>query len=258
MRKFLPLFTLALFALSSLQAAVKTEMVQYKQGDAVLEGYLAYDDAVQGKRPGILIVHEWWGLNGYAKKRAEQLAALGYVAFAADIYGKGLLTSDFKQAAEWSGKYKNDRKLFRARTQAGLDVLRKDAHVDAKRIAAIGYCFGGTAVLEMARGGQDVDGVVSFHGGLNAPIPANRIKAKVLVLHGADDPYVPEAEVKGFQDEMKAAQADWQMIFYSGAVHGFSNPGNGGDNSKGMAYNADADRRSWKAMLTFFDELFKR
>jgi dienelactone hydrolase len=241
------------------EAGVVGKAVEYQHGDTVLEGYMTYDDASKAVRPGVLVVHEWYGLNDYARKRADQLAQLGYVAFALDMYGKGVRASDAKEAGALAGKYKGDRPLMRARAEAGLDVLKKHALVDPKRVAAIGYCFGGTTVLELARGGADVVAVVSFHGGLDNPnpLPAPNIRAGVLVLHGADDPLVPAADIAAFHQEMRAAGADWQMIYYGGAVHSFSNPQSGSDPSKGVAYNERADHRSWTAMKTFFDEIFK-
>lgn len=243
----------------NVQAEVRTEVVEYKQGDAVLEGYLAYDDAVKGKRPSVLIVHEWMGVNNYVKKRAEQLAKLGYVAFAADIYGKGVRPKNSDEAAAESKKYKTDRQLMRARVNAGLEALKKHKLADTKRTAAIGYCFGGATVLELGRSGADVAGIVSFHGGLDSlnPNDAKNIKGKVLALHGGDDPFVPAEQVAAFQDEMRKAGVDWNMVIYGGAVHSFTNPDSGNDNSKGAAYNEKADKRSWEDMKQFFSEIFK-
>ena len=208
--------------------------------------------------PGVLVVHEWLGLNDYAKRRADQLAELGYVAFAADIYGNGKVTADMKEASRLAGSYKNDWPLLRARVAAALASLKAQSGVVPEKIAAIGYCFGGTTVLELARSGADVAGVVSFHGGLDTPAPqdAKNIRAKVLALHGADDPYVPADQVAAFENEMRQGSADWQLVTYGGAVHGFTNLANGSDNSKGIAYNAAADARSWVAMQQFFRELF--
>ncbi|MHB1024523.1 MAG: dienelactone hydrolase family protein [Desulfobacteria bacterium] len=241
---------------SPARAELKTEVVEYRHGDVVLEGYLAYDDSFQGKRPGILVAHEWFGQTSYERKRVEQLARLGYVAFAIDMYGKGIRAKDGKEAAALAGKYLGDRKLMRARAAAGLDVLRKRPEVDPARLAAIGYCFGGTTVLELARSGADLASVVSFHGGLGTPTPddARNIKAKVLALHGADDPLVPMKQVEAFQEEMRKGGVDWQFISYGGAVHRFSNPAAGNDPSTGLAYNERADRRSWEAMKAFFAE----
>jgi dienelactone hydrolase len=250
---------MAIFITTGVQAEVRTERIEYRHGTAVLEGYLAYDDALKGKRPGVLVVHEWWGLNDYAKRRAEQLARLGYVAFALDMYGKGMSTTDPKEAGRLAGLFRNDRTFGRARAAAGLDVLKSRPEADPARIAAIGYCFGGTVVLEMARAGADLRGVVSFHGGLATPNPADakNIKGKVLVLHGADDTFASPVEIAAFQEEMRQAGVDWQMVYYGGAVHSFTNPDAGKAGIKGVAYNEAADRRSWCAMRNFFDEIFK-
>lgn len=239
-------------------AVLHSEAVEYRDGDAIMEGYLVYDDAVAGKRPGVLVVHEWMGLGPYAKGRAEQLAKLGYVAFAADIFGKGLRPKDAKEASQFSGKYKSDRKLLRSRVNAAFDVLIKQKLVDTKKTAAIGYCFGGTTVLELARSGADIAGIVSFHGGLATPAPedAKNIKSKVLALHGGDDPFVKPDEVLAFQDEMRMAGVDWHFVSYGSAVHSFTNREAGDDPKKGAAYNEKADKRSWEAMKVFFREIF--
>lgn len=248
-----------LFALTThLHAAVQTKTIEYKQGDQVLEGYLAWDDAAAGPRPGVLVVHEWTGLGDYVKMRCRKLAELGYIAFGADIYGKGVHPT-LQEAGAIAGKYKKDQKLMRDRVTAALDVLRGSPLCDPKRVAAIGYCFGGTCVLELARSGADVAGVVSFHGGLSTanPADAKNIRGKVLVLHGADDPHVTPKEVETFEEEMRNSGVDWQFVAYGGAVHAYTNPSAGNDNSKGAAYNATADRRSWEAMKVFFAEIFK-
>ncbi len=245
----------------SAESKIITKTVDYRQGDTVLEGYLAYDDSVAGKRPGVLVVHEWNGLGDYVKKRANQLARLGYIAFCADIYGRGIRPATVEASAKEAAKYRGtDRTLLWARAQAGLDVLRRQSMVDPDRLAAIGYCFGGTAVLELARSGADLRGVVSFHGGLDTPNPADarKIKAKVLALHGADDPHVPPSQVAAFEDEMRKGGVDWQLVIYGGAVHSFTNPESGSDPSKGVAYNEQADRRSWEAMKVFFAEIFAK
>ena len=243
----------------TLRAAIHIETVEYKQGDTTLEGFIAYDDAIQGKRPGVLVVHQWMGLTDYEKHRAEMLAQLGYVAFCADIYGKGVRPQNTAEAGAQAGKYKGDRQLLRARVNAGLDALRRQPQVDPNRIAAIGYCFGGTTVLELARSGADVAGVVSFHGGLDARDPADgkNIKCKVLVCHGADDPFSSPQDIAAFENEMRKGGVDWQFIQYGGAVHSFTQPMAGNDNSKGAAYNEKADKRSWEAMKQFFAEIFK-
>jgi dienelactone hydrolase len=219
---------------------------------------MAYDDAAKGALPLVLVVHEWWGLNDYAKDKARELAQAGYVAFAVDMYGKGVLAKDAKEAGELAGKYKGDRKLMRRRIVAGLDAAKTNPRVDPNRIAAIGYCFGGTVVLELARSGADIAGVVSFHGGLDTPDPqdAKNIKCKVLVLSGADDKSVPMSQVTAFEEEMRQGKVDYQIVIYGGAVHGFTNRANGDDPSKNVAYNEKADKRSWQAMKDFFGELF--
>jgi dienelactone hydrolase len=239
-------------------AAIQTEAVPYKDGDTALEGFLAYDDAAKGPQPLVLVVHEWWGLNDYAKSRARQLAQLGYVAFAVDMYGKGVLATDAKEAGTLAGKLRSDRPAMRKRILAALDAVKSNPRVDPKRIAAIGYCFGGTTVLELARSGADIAGVVSFHGGLDAPKAegTSPIKCKVLVLTGPDDRSVPPTLIATFEDEMRQAKADYQINIYGGAVHAFTNPANGSDPSTNVAYNAAADRRSWQAMKDFFAELF--
>jgi dienelactone hydrolase len=254
---FLPTLLLMLTMTSRSEIVFKT--VEYKQADTVLEGLSVYDEAVQGKRPAILVVHQWKGLGEYEKKRAEMLARLGYNVFAVDIYGKGIRPQSPQAAAAEAGKYKSDRSLLRARVRAGLDMLARNELTDPNRIAAIGYCFGGMGVLELARSGAEIAGVVTFHGALNTPTPADakNIKAKVLALHGADDPNVPPQEVQAFEDEMRQGKVDWQLIAYGGAVHSFTDWNAGSDNSKGVAYHERADRRSWEAMKQFFAELFK-
>jgi dienelactone hydrolase len=240
------------------EAKLVGKTVEYKDGAQVLQGYLAYDDKFKGKRPGVLVVHEWMGLNDYAKKRSNMLAQLGYVAFAADIYGKGIRPKNADEAGKLAGKYKADRKLLRERATAGLNQLKKYTLTNSSKLAAIGYCFGGTTALELARSGAPLKGVVSFHGGLDTPTPgdAKNIKGSILALHGGDDTYVPAKDVQAFEDEMRKAKKDWQVVIFSGAVHGFTNPANGNDNSKGVAYNAKADKRSWEDMVDFFKEIF--
>jgi dienelactone hydrolase len=252
---FMPLL-LCFFSLAA-SAAIKTEIVEYKEGSTVLEGYLAYNDAIKNKAPGVIIVHEWMGLGEYSKSRARQMAELGYIAFAADIYGKGVRPKDAKEAGELAGKYKGDRKLLRARALAALDALKKNPKVDTSKILAMGYCFGGTTVLEMAMAGAPVKGVVSFHGGLDFPNLADvkNIKSKLLILHGAIDPYVPPEQVNSFTKALNDNKVDYQFTMYSGAVHSFTNPESGNDPSKGAAYNPVADRRSFEATKTFFREV---
>ncbi len=241
------------------RGAIHYEKVEYKQGDTVCEGLLVYDDMFQGKRPGIIVAHQWKGVTDYEKMRAGLLAERGFVALCADVYGKGVRADNPKDAAVLAGKYKGDRPLLRARINAALDFLRKQERVNAEQVAAIGYCFGGTTVLELARSGADVKGVVSLHGGLSTPTPADakNIKAKVLACHGADDPFVPPDEVQAFEKEMRDAKVDWQLVAYGNSVHSFTDKSAGNDNSKGAAYNAQADLRSWREMKMFLDEVLR-
>lgn len=249
---------MALAVTTAASGAIQTKAVEYGHGGTTLEGFMAWDDAIKGARPGVLIVHQWMGLTDYERMRAEQLAKLGYVAFAVDVYGKGVRPASSAEAGGLAGKFKGDRALLRARVAAGLDALRASGLADAKRVAAIGYCFGGTAVLELARSGADLAGVVSFHGGLDSPSPADgkNIKAKVLVLHGADDPHVQAKDIAAFQEELRDARVDWQMVYYAGAVHSFTQKSAGSDPAKGSAYDERADRRSWQAMQSFLAEIF--
>ncbi len=238
---------------------VKTQIIEYQTNGVAMRGYLAYPAEMKGPRPGILVFHEWYGLNDYARRRAKELAGLGYVALAADMYGDGKTAGDNQEATSLAGALKaGDRSEMYKRAAAALAALRRVEYVDRNRVAAIGYCFGGTVALELARGGGDLRGVVSFHGGLDTPHPAaaGTIRAAILACHGADDPTMTKAVVDAFQDEMRQAAGDWQMIFYGGAVHSFTNPESGNDKTKGVAYNQRAERRSWQLMRAFFRELF--
>ena len=233
--------------------------VDYRQGDTHLEGLLVYDNSITTPRPGVLVFPEWWGLNDYPKQRAQQLAQLGYVAMAADMYGDDKVTDSAPEATKLMTGVKGDLDLLRGRAQAALDVLAKDSHVDASRIAAIGYCFGGTVALELARSGAPIIGVVSFHGGLDTARPgdAANIKGKILVCTGGDDAFVPPSQVQAFEDEMRQGHVDWQVLVYGGAHHAFTNPAADSHHIPNIAYNADADRRSWAAMKGFFEEIFR-
>lgn len=237
-------------------AAVQTETIEYKDGDTVLEGFLAYPKGLKGKRPVVMIVHEWTGLGDYVKGRAKQLADMGYVAFALDIYGKGVRPAP-PEAGKVAATYKDNRPLMRQRAKAGYDFIKKHKLADSSRMIAMGYCFGGTTALEMGRSGLDLAGIVSFHGGLAHPSPEDvkNIKGPVLVLHGAVDPNVPFTEVENFEKEMNEAKKDYQLIKYSGAVHAFTNKDAGNDPSKGAAYDAKADKRSWIAFRDFLAEV---
>jgi dienelactone hydrolase len=233
-------------------AKVKTEKVVYESNGTKMEGVLAYDDSIKKPAPGILVFPEWMGNGPFTEARAKELAALGYVALAADVYGQGVHAKDAKEAGELAGKYKGDRKLMRERAQAGLAFLTSQKRVNKDKVAAMGYCFGGTVALELARDGAPLLSVVSFHGGLVAPVKATTMAPKILVLHGGDDPYVPMPEVIEFQDEMRKAKADWQFISYGNTVHSFTNPEAGNDNSKGAAYNEVSTKRAWNEMKAFF------
>lgn len=254
------LLALIILCTVTANAQVRGKTVDYKDGKTALEGYLSYDDAIPGRRPGVVVVHDWMGISDFTRTRADELAKLGYVALAIDMYGKTVRPKDAKEASALVAQYKSNRPLMRQRANAGLSFLLAQAVTDPAHVGAMGYCFGGTSVLELARSGAPMSGVVSFHGSLNTPTPqdAKQIKSKILVLHGADDPYVPADEVAGFEKEMKdAGVADWQLVKYSGAVHAFAVPSAGNDNSKGAAYNERADRRSWQAMKDFFSEILK-
>jgi dienelactone hydrolase len=239
-------------------ATVKTQEIDYKDGDVQLQGFLAYNGTAEGNAPGVLIVHEWWGHNDYVRMRAKQLAELGYVAFALDMYGKGVKADDPTTAGKLAGQFYENRELMRSRATAGLNVLKGQKMVDPQRIAAIGYCFGGSTVLELSRGGAPLVAVVSFHGALEFPdtLAAKNIKASVLVCTGADDPIVPPEKVDAFEKQLKDAKIDYEINVYGGAVHAFTNPEADKHNLPGIAYNEKADKRSWDAMKALFKEKF--
>ena len=242
-------------------AAVKGEEVQYKAGNTVLKGYLAYDDAVKGKRPGVLVVHEWWGHNEYARERARMLAGLGYTALALDMYGDGHQAHHPDEAGKFSSEVRKNLTMAKARFDAAQHLLKKHPTVDGKNIAAIGYCFGGAIVLEMARQGEPLKGVVSFHGNLNTeqPAKAGKVKARLLVLTGEADPFVPAEQVEAFKKEMDAAKANYRVIAYPGAKHSFTSKEAdqyGQKFNMPLAYNAEADQKSWAEMQAFFKEIF--
>jgi dienelactone hydrolase len=241
-------------------AQVKTREIEYKQGETPLHGFLAWNDAAKGKRPGVLVVHEWWGLNENTRNQAKRLAQSSYVAFALDLYGNGKAADPThpKDAESFMAEAAKDPAALAARFKAALDLLKKDPHVDPEKIAAIGYCFGGGVVLNMARAGADLDAVVSFHGALNptTPAPKGTIKPRILVLTGADDPMVTASVVDSFRKEMDAAGARYQVISYPGAKHAFTNPDAGKAGMDALAYDAEADKRSWAEMLKLFSSVF--
>lgn len=231
---------------------------EYKHNGKTYSAFIVHPENIKTATPAVLVFHDWMGIGDYSKRRARELAELGYIAMAADVYGKDHLPKDREEAAKKSGALKKNRTELRELAKAAFDFLKKQKNVNETQMAATGYCFGGTTVLEMARAGLPLKGVVSFHGGLAADttLKNQTISAKILVLHGADDPGVPPAEVAAFQDEMRAAQSDWQLIAYGDAVHSFSNPAAGNDKSKGNAYNEKADQRSAQAMKQFLLEIF--
>ena len=249
--------------ISATDAAVITKEIDYQADDTTLKGYLAYDDTIKGQRPGVLVVHEWWGLNDYVRKRARMLAKLGYTAFALDMYGDGKQAQHPDDAKKFSSEVRKNLPMEKARFTAALDVLRRNNSVDPQRIAAIGYCFGGGVALEMARRGVDLAGVASFHGMLATATPARKgdVKAKILVMTGADDPFVPAEQVAQFKQEMDAAHAEYQVIAYPGAKHGFTNPGADNYGQKfnlPLAYNKAADQASWQELEGFLQQIFTK
>lgn len=260
-RTIRPYLTILLLLALAFPAAAEVviDTVTYEHDGVRLQGVLAYDDAIDGPRPGVLIMHQWMGLTDYEVMRARMLAELGFTAFAADMYGVGNRPGDTGEAAETAKTFYDDRELMRTRAAAGLDRLRAfDGLVNPDDLAVIGYCFGGTCALELGRHGANVDGIVSFHGGLSTPHPrdAKDIRAKILVAHGAKDPHVPWSEVQSFAEEMNNGGVDWFLVAYGDAVHAFTQPMAGDDQSDGVAYNEAADKDSWKQMKLFFDELF--
>lgn len=256
----LALCVAALMIVGSASGEIITSTLRYQIDETVFEGYLAYDDALDGRQPGVLVVHEWWGLNDFARGKARELAELGYVAFAADMYGKGVRADTPEEAGKLSAPfYADDFAKMRRHVRAAFNVLSKQPNVNADRIGAIGFCFGGTSVLQLAYSGAPVMGVVSFHGSLPAPAESDDddITASILVLHGADDPFVPKEMVDSFTAAMQRADVDWQLIAYGNAVHSFTNPSVDRYELDGAKYNETAHRRSWRHMQQFFDEVLR-
>jgi len=257
------LLLLTFAALGAARAEVKTEVVEYRSGDTVMKGFIAYDDAVQGKRPGVLVVHEWWGHNDYARKRARMLAELGYTALAVDMYGDGKTADHPEDAGRFATEARKNLDVAEARFLAAREVLARHPTVDAEDIAAIGYCFGGGVVLEMARRGVDLDAVASFHGSLGTPGPARPgvVKARVLVLTGEADPMIPPDQVSAFRQEMDAAGVTYDVVVYPGATHSFTSPeadALGQKFSLPLAYDAKADADSWTRMQGWLKDAFAR
>lgn len=254
MKKKLFFITFLVFFAFISHSQIKT--IEYKDGTQLLSGVCVSPQKPLKNNPGILILPAWMGVDDHAKDSASRLAALGYYTFVADIYGVNKRPTNFKEAGQTAGYYKNNILDYQRRIQLALDQLVSQG-ANADEIVVIGYCFGGTGAIESARSNMKVKGIVSFHGGLGRD--ENRttdfMNPKVLILHGADDPYVPETEVKSFQNEMRSAKADWQMIYYANSVHSFTDRNAGTDNSKGAAYNEKAEKRSWIAMLDFLKEV---
>ena len=239
-------------------AEIRKEAVEYKFDGVTLKGEVTYDDALAGKLPGVLVVHEWWGLNDYAKGRATEIAKLGYVAFACDMYGDGKTTPHPEDATKMSGDVRKNIDVWRGRAKAALEVLQKHAKVDATKLAAIGYCFGGSTALQLAYSGADLKAVATFHAAL-PPVTAAQakaIKAKVLVCHGADDIFIKEEAIEKFKDALNAAKVSLEFEEYQGAVHSFTVPDAGKHMIKGMAYNKSADEKSWASMKSLFKGAF--
>ncbi|MDX2451907.1 dienelactone hydrolase family protein [Desulfosarcina sp.] len=256
-RTLLLIILILILSTGTALAKVVSQPLSYMHDGATLEGYLAYDDAVSGKAPGILVVHEWWGLNDYVRSRAEELARMGYVAFALDMYGKGKSTEHPDQAAAWMKEINANMDQWLKRAMAGLEVLKKQPQVDTARLAAIGYCFGGATVQVLAYGGADLKGVVSFHGSLIPPSAeqAGRTLAKILICHGAEDPMNAPETLTTYVNAMNASSIDWQLIVYGGTRHSFTNPDADKRGMAALAYNPSADKRSWQHMTYFFNEV---
>ena len=260
MQKIILALSLSLFASTGF-AAVSGKAVTYKANGLTMKGYLASDSAVKGKRPAVLVVHEWWGHDDYARTRARKLAELGYTALAVDMYGAGKQAHDPDHAKAMATAVRQDPTGAKQRFDAALAFLKKQPTVDSNNIAAIGYCFGGSVVLNMARAGMDLKGVASFHGNLSTDAPAQKgqVKAKVLVLTGADDPMAPSEQVAKFEQEMKEAGVDYRVVSYPGAKHSFTNPAADkyGEKFKmPLAYNAEADKASWDELKGFLQQVF--
>ena len=253
------------FAVASAPADAKIvgKTVEYSDQGTVMKGYIAHDDSVKGKRPGILVVHEWWGLNDYARKRADMLAGLGYTALAVDMYGEGKTASHPDDAGKFSSELMKNFDVAKARFLAAEEFLKNQPTVDSHRIGAIGYCFGGGVVLNMAAQGGDLRGVASFHGSLNLvkPPKPGEVKTKILVLHGGNDKFATPAQIEKFKNELNAAGADYRFVVYPDAMHGYSNPEAtelGEKFNIPLAYNAKADKESWEEVQKFFDRIFKK
>ncbi|MFV0443256.1 MAG: dienelactone hydrolase family protein [Planctomycetaceae bacterium] len=237
-------------------AKVQSQDLEYKVGDLTCKGYLAWDDSLEGPRPGVLVVHEWWGLNDYARSRANQLAGLGYIAFACDMYGEGRTVEHPQDAGKMATEVRMNVQEWRRRAAVALELLAKQPQCQPDKLAAIGYCFGGSTALQLAYSGADLDAVVTFHAALPTPTAedARQIKAAVQVNHGAADGFISPDSIQQFQQGMEAGEADWSMTYYAGAVHGFTVKDAEARGVPGLKYNEHADQRSWQSMLDLFRE----
>ncbi|MEM7304713.1 MAG: dienelactone hydrolase family protein [Pseudomonadota bacterium] len=261
--KMMPIVTMIFLTalISPAFADVMAEAVSYEVEGVKLQGYLAKPEGLVNKTPGILVVHEWWGHNDYARRRAEMLAELGYIAFALDMYGENKVADHPNDAKQYMQEATSNPEVLLKRFQAALDLLKQQDHIDEDNIAAIGYCFGGAVVLNMARAGSDIKGVVSFHGALATQNPAVKdlVKAKVLVLHGGNDAFIPADQVQAFEEEMKAANVDYELVVYDSVDHSFTNPSAdeiGEKYSMPVSYDQEADEDSWQRMKDFFKKIF--
>ena len=256
------ILVLGVVVIAKAEPKIRGETVEYRAQGVEMKGYLAYDENIKGRRPGVLVVHEWWGLNEYARKRARMLAELGYSALAVDMFGEGKQAMHPDDAGKFSSELMKNFDVAKVRFMAAMDFLKQQPTTDPARLAAIGYCFGGGVVLNLAREGMDLRGVASFHGSLKGVRPAQSgsVKAKVLVLHGADDKFIPPDQIEAFKQEMTAAGADFKFISYPGALHSFTNPDAtemGKKFNMPIAYNEKADKESWNEMKGFLNRIFE-
>jgi dienelactone hydrolase len=248
-----------IMGLNNVQAEIKTETVSYDYEGVKFQGAMVYDDSIKGKRPGVMVVHEWWGLNEYAKERSAMLAKMGYIAFACDLYGEGKLAKHPTEAGQMAGEVRKNAAVWNGRALKSLKVLQENPMVDASKLAVIGYCFGGQTAMNIALSGADVVAVASFHGAMpsNPTVEkAKKVKGKILICHGADDTFIPEAAIKQFRDALDSAKTSYEFIAYPGAVHSFTVPNAGDANVKGLAYNEKADKSSWESLTKLLKESF--
>ena len=260
MRRLLAFGFAMLMVSASVDAAVQTKQVTYKHGDLDCHGFLAWDDAISGARPGVLVVHEWWGLDAYAKRRAEMLAKMGYIAFAADMYGEGKLVNHPKDAGEMAGKVRSNVEDWRKRGTEALAVLTSQPQCDKSKVAAIGYCFGGSTVQQLAFAGADLKAIASFHGALVQPTPdqIKASKAQILICNGADDKFIPQTAIDSFRELLDKAGAKYEFISYAGARHSFTVPEADSHGVEGLKYNKEADEKSWADMQKLFKEMLDK